>query len=90
VGLEALMAGKKVLYYEVSGFAGHLYARYSPLLVAFTREELERNLDLILRKGVYLESELLDRIRRDHGLCFDGHVTERFRQMCCELLATPD
>ena len=90
VGLEALMAGKKVLYYEVSGFSGHLYARFSPLLVAFNREELERNLDLILRKGVYLGTALLEEIRRSHGLCFDGHVTRRFRQMCLDLLATPD
>lgn len=90
VGLEALMAGKKVLYYEVSGFTGHLYARYSPLLVAFNREQLERNLDRILRKGEYLEPALLAEIRRNHGLCFDGHVTERFRQMCRDLLAACD
>ncbi len=54
--IEALMAGKKVLSYSfVTPPAYSPYAAYSPHLVAFTREELSRNLDRILKEGQYVD-----------------------------------
>jgi hypothetical protein len=85
--IEALMAGKKVLSYSfVTPPAYSLYARYSPHLVAFTTEELSRNLDRILLEGQYVDEGLLDHIRERHGYRFDGKVSDRFRAICRSLL----
>jgi hypothetical protein len=85
--LEALMAGKRVLSYSfVTPPAYSIYSRYSPYLVAFTKEELSRNLDRILSEGAYVDEGILDRIREQHGFRFDGKVVDRFRGICRSLL----
>lgn len=85
--IEALMAGKKVLSYSFATPPAYsIYARYSPYLVAFTEEELSRNLDWILREGQYVDEGILDYIRERHGYRFDGKVTDRFRGICRALL----
>jgi hypothetical protein len=86
--IEALMAGKKVLSYSFVTPPGYsIYARYSPHLVAFTKEELSRNLDRILKEGKYVDEGILNNIRERHGYRFDGKVSERFREICRSLLA---
>ena len=89
IGLEALMLGKRVIFYDLTGFPGHLYARYSPFLVARTRGELQERVARILRDGVYLDEETLAEIRRRHGYAFDGCIVERFRKLCLSLLPDP-
>jgi hypothetical protein len=89
IGLEALMLGKKVVFYDLTGFPGHLYARYSPFLVARTREELQERVARILRDGLYLDDGTLEEIRRRHGYAFDGCIAERFRKLCLGLLPEP-
>ena len=85
--IEALMAGKKVLSYSfVTPPAYSPYAAYSPHLVAFTREELSRNLDRILKEGQYVDERILEQIRERHGYRFDGKVADRFRGICRSLL----
>jgi len=86
IGIEALMIGKKAFYYEMTGFSKHPYAAYSPHLVAFTRGDLERNLDRCFNDGLYIDEGTLDMIRAHHTFQFDGRVVERFKSMCFEIL----
>ncbi len=87
IGLEALMARKQVLSYSFATPPEYqIYSRYTPHMVAFTREELEERLERILLRKQYVEEEVLEAIRTHHGFRFDGQVTERFRQMCRDLL----
>lgn len=85
IGLESLLAGKKVLYYDNTGWNRHIYAQYSPYIVAFNALEFRRNIDRILVKSEYLDNDTLDRIRTHHGFSFDGHVTDRLKSVCIEL-----
>lgn len=81
VGLEGMMAGKPVLYLDETGFREHPYDSYGAGLVARSPEELIARADQILSQGKFQDPELLDRIRRRHGLRFDGKVVERFREV---------
>jgi hypothetical protein len=82
IGIESLLAGKRVLFYDNMGWKRHIYAPYSEYLVAFTREELDRNLVRILLDDTYLDDATLQAIRSRHGFRFDGQVVERFRAIC--------
>jgi len=86
VGLESIMAGKKVVYYDRTKNWRHPYKEYSPYLVAFNQIELEKNLERILLNNEYIEPSILERIKEYHGYKFDGKVTERFKKICLELL----
>jgi hypothetical protein len=87
IGLESIMAGKKVVYYDQTDPKWrHPYAKYSPDLVAFNKIELEKNLEKILRNGEYIDPSILEWIKGYHGYKFDGKVMERFKKMCLELL----
>lgn len=86
VGLESIMAGKKVLYYDVYHYPEHAYAEYSPYLVSFNFNELNKNIKYVLKENNYLHDTTLELIKREHGFRFDGCVTERFREMCRSLL----
>jgi hypothetical protein len=80
VGLEGLMAGVKVLYFDVTdSFRGSAYVRYDEHLVSFTDEAFLRNVKWVMKDGYYLPQSLLDQIVRDHAFKFDGRVSERFR-----------
>ena len=81
VGLEGLTAGKRVLYLEETGFRDHPYRRYDDRLVAWTVDELTRSVKWVLDDGGYVAPSTLERIREYHGLCFDGQVTERLRDV---------
>jgi hypothetical protein len=85
-GIEALMAGKKVLYYDVAQDDCHIYAPYYPYLVAKNEFELTRNLRKVLVEGTYIDTDTLRLIRKNHGFLFDGNCTTRFRKMCLDLL----
>lgn len=85
VGLESILAGKTITYYDVYGFKNHAYLQYSPFLVAQDLNTLKKNLDYFLREGKRIDPRILDEIRTQHGLRFDGRVVHRFRQMCRSL-----
>jgi hypothetical protein len=86
IGIESIMAGKKVVFYDRTNNWRHPYAQYSPYLVAVNQFELEKNLKKILRDNEYIDSPILERIKEYHGYKFDGKVTERFKMMCLKLL----
>jgi hypothetical protein len=86
VGLESLLANKKVLYYDVTGWKRHIYAPYSNILVSFTEPEFRNNLDRVLQAGEYIDRDTLDRIRFMHGFRYDGCVVQRLRQVCASLI----
>jgi len=88
VGLESIMAGKKTIYYDLSGYKKHAYQKYSPHLVVKTPEDLKKNLDYLIRENKYLDTDTLELIREEHGFRFDGQVVHRFRQLCRTLLQT--
>ena len=52
VGLESIMAGKKVIFYDLYGYEKHPYTYYSPLLVATTPGELKNTLNIIIKVTV--------------------------------------
>ena len=84
--IESLMIGRKVLSYSfVTPKENNIYGGYSPLLVAFTKEELAKAIHEILYEGKYVEEGTLSRIRELHGYRYDGQVVERFRQLCRDL-----
>jgi hypothetical protein len=85
VGLESLMAGKKVLYYDVYNYPENVYAKYSNLLVAFNYEKFFGNIRSVIKEDLYLDPDTLEFIRYTHGYRFDGHIVERFREMCRSL-----
>lgn len=86
IGIEALMAGKKVLYYSfVTPSQYQIYAQYGMPLVAFTREELKKSLDAILKEDTYLDEAVVTEIQQKYGYRFDGKIVERFRILCREL-----
>lgn len=86
IGLEGLMAGKRVIYFDPTGLADHPYASYASCLVARTADELFAIADRILVEDQYVEPGVLAYIRRHHGLAFDGKVTARFRDVVCAAL----
>lgn len=84
---ESLMAGKKVLSYSlVVPKKFHIYAPYSPFFAAFSKDELDEQLRQILVENSYADTSIVDDIRFRHGYAFDGHVVDRFRKLCLELL----
>lgn len=85
IGLEALMTGKKVLYYDVTANRHHAYAAYSEYLVAFDPETMKRNIHRILVDGEYIDPDLITTIRHEHGFRYDGRVAERVREICRRL-----
>ena len=91
VGLEGIMVGCKVLYWDNTGgmppdFSP--YRAYDERLVAYTEEEFLRNLDWVLKEDKYLDEEVLERVRKIHGFTFDGRAGERFREAARRLLPT--
>lgn len=86
VGLESLMAGKKVIFYDLYGYQNHAYKDYSPLLVAQTAKALKSNLKSIISDGKYLDPDTLHSIRKVHGLRYDGQIVHRLRQLCRDLI----
>lgn len=87
IGIEGLVAGKKVFYYDVTNNKDHnIYATYSDFLVAFDEEKLDRNLNRYFIEGQYLPQELIDKITKSHGYKFDGNVINRIRESCMDLL----
>ncbi len=86
VGIEGLMANRKVLYFDVSNYQEHPYRKYDPHLVALTDEEFYRNVDLILRKEKYISYQTLEHLRVIHGYKFDGHVVDRLREVASKAL----
>jgi hypothetical protein len=87
IGIEGLIAGKKVFYYDVTNNRDHhIYATYSDFLVAFDEEKLHRNLNRYFIEGHYLPQELIEKISRTHGYRFDGNVVNRIRESCMDLL----
>jgi hypothetical protein len=87
VGLESLMAGRKVIYLDETGLRDHPYEQYDPCLVARSPEGLLSRIDQVLGTGKYVNEETLAYIRRHHGLRFDGKVTDRFRDVVYEAMA---
>jgi hypothetical protein len=85
IGMESLLAGKKVLYFDNTGWKRHIYAKYSPYLVAFSGTEFTRNLHRVLHEGQYLDKTVIDKIQSDHGFAFDGRVTARLKTVCRDL-----
>ena len=84
--IESLMIGQKVLSYSfVTPKENNIYGGYSPLLVAYTKEELGKAIHDILNEGKYVDEGTLSRIRELHGYRYDGQVVERFRQLCRDL-----
>ncbi|UUX91672.1 hypothetical protein [Methanoplanus endosymbiosus] len=86
VGLESLVAGKRVLYYDVYHYPENVYAKYSDLLVAFNYEHFYKNIRSVIKDDHYLDDNTLELIREEHGYLFDGQVVERFRIMCRSLV----
>ena len=86
IGIESLMIGKKVVYYDRTNNWRHPYKKYSPCLVAFNPAELEKNLEKILLNDEYIDPSILEGIKEYHGYKCDGKVTERFKKICLELL----
>jgi len=86
VGLESLLANKKVLYYDVTGWKRHIYAKYSKILVSFNETEFKNNVNHVLQTGGYIDDETLERIRFMHGFRYDGCVVQRLRQICIGLI----
>lgn len=86
VGLDGLMAGRRVIYFDETRFADHPYARYGAQLVTCSPEELHAAVGRVLDRGEYLDPATLDFIRTHHGLAFDGQVVERFRDVVYEAL----
>jgi hypothetical protein len=87
VGLEGLIAGKKVFYFDVTNNKDHhVYSSYDNQLVAFDEKTLQRNLEDYFIRGIYTKKEIIDTIIADHGYQFDGMVGERMRKNCMELL----
>jgi hypothetical protein len=88
VGMEALMAGKKVVYYSfVTPLPHQKIASHSKYMVAFSRDELQKILDGIITDGIYDDAATIDGIRSWFGYKFDGKVTERLRQTCRALVS---
>ncbi len=81
VGIEGLMANKKVLYFDVSNYQEHPYRKYDEYLVALNEEEFYRNTERVLRDGKYISPQTLEHIRAMHGYKFDGHVVDRLRDV---------
>ncbi|MBI3320677.1 MAG: hypothetical protein HYZ91_00210, partial [Candidatus Omnitrophica bacterium] len=84
VGLEALMAGKPVLYFDESRFREHPYAPYG--LVTRSPDELLTRIDALLAGTDTIDPERLAQIRSHHGLRFDGQVVGRLRAAISQLL----
>lgn len=87
IGLEGLMAGKRVLYLDETGFREDPYRRYDDRLVAWTPEELLRNAEWVVAERTYVDPDILERLRADHGFRFDGMATERLRAVIRRALA---
>ncbi len=87
VGLEGVMAGKPVVYFEETGCYPHPYGEMDSRLVARSARELAQRVKEILTGRNIPDEETLDRIRSRHGLLFDGKVAERFRQVICGVSA---
>lgn len=86
IGIESLVAGKKVFYYDVSNDMYHPYAKYHDSLVAFDEKQLDQNLQKYFIEGQYLPQEIINKIALLHGYKFDGNVVNRFRECCLDLL----
>ncbi|MBM4133133.1 MAG: hypothetical protein FJ245_05120 [Nitrospira sp.] len=89
-GLDGLMAGKHVVYFDTTGLAEHPYASYAAGLVARSAAELYAAADRIMRHGISIEPSVLEHIQHRHGLAFDGRVTARFRAVVYAALEGTD
>jgi hypothetical protein len=89
VGIESLYIGKKILFYDVINTQRDLYSKYSPMLVAKSREQLEENIYQVLEKHNYLDETLRQHIIKTHCGDFDGKVLQRLKKHCIDL-ATSD
>jgi hypothetical protein len=86
IGLEGLMAKKKVVYYNINMLGEyHPYSRYDNSLVANSLEEFNKNVDRAL-KGDYINEKTWRKIIKMHGFRFDGNVRDRFRKVVFEAL----
>ena len=87
IGLESIVAGKTVLYYDENSnwVKNNPYRSYSKYLVAHTEQEFERNINRVLKENTYLDDETIKKIQSYHGFCFDGNVAKRFQEVCLEL-----
>ncbi len=90
VGIEGLMAHKKVLYFDVSNYRDHPYRKYDDHLVALTEEEFYRNARYVLKDEKYIAPEILEQIRAAHGFKFDGHVADRLRAAALKAIMNDD
>jgi len=89
VGLEGLVCGKTVFYYDVSNnLDHHIYTQYDLHLVAFNRETLGNNLNAYFSENHYMPDETIRKIVAAHAYRFDGQVVGRFRQVCLQTLGT--
>ena len=70
----------------MSGYKDHIYSKYSPYLVSFTKEELFANVHRVLVSKMYIDKNILEKIRVDHGFAFDGNVITRFKKICINLI----
>lgn len=81
IGLEGLMTGRRVVYFDESGFAEHPYERWDPFLVARTPEALRWRLDRMLDDDMYVSADVIAALCAHRGGAFDGRVVERFRNV---------
>jgi hypothetical protein len=87
IGIESLMIGKRVIFYDVVGNSDDLYSKYSPFLVARSREDLAERVRDVIVNGRYIEEGIISNIIRNHCYKFDGKVMERFKEHCSDLLS---
>jgi hypothetical protein len=87
VGIEALLAGKKVFYYDMTRTRWHPYKKYSEQLVSYSPNELSRKISDCIDYNHYIDPDTQTKIKEIHGYKFDGHVVSRFKHACRELIA---
>jgi hypothetical protein len=89
VGLEGLVAGRRVLYFDLGHCVDHPFRKYDRRLVADNEEELLSNVRWAL-EGEYLEPHVWNFIRTYHGCKFDGQVIKRFKEVVLKALHEVD
>jgi hypothetical protein len=81
VGLEGLMAGRRVIYFDESNLDDHPYEKYDPMLVAHSPESLLATVGSVVERDQYIATCVVDQIRQYHGFQFDGKVVQRLREV---------
>ena len=79
VGIEALMAGVPVFFFDETGLPDHPYEKSSPILVARTPKGLQKRVEDFLTRGIYVDKKIVESIRQRHGGYYDGKTRERLR-----------